>query len=158
MPGFEDWVLCGGHSVALFVGRDSRRHGDVDIGIFRSQAETCCSAVGRERVYLCDGGALRPWHGGEIPERVHDIWITGRDGRYWAFQVMIYDEEGDQVVYRRDPRITWPKRCHSILVDEVRIVNPLVTFLFKAHKKELEAKEVHDLKAMIGRMAATDWR
>ncbi|MGF1655860.1 MAG: hypothetical protein ACFCU3_02665 [Verrucomicrobiales bacterium] len=153
MPGFEDWVLCGGHSVALFVGKDSRDHGDVDIGIFRSQAVTCLEAIGRHRVFLRDAGCHRPWDGGTIPERVHDIWIADRAGRYWAFQVMIYEDDGDRVLFRRDPRITWPKSCHSIDIDGVKIVNPFVTFLFKSHKRDLEAKEIHDLTAMIERIA-----
>jgi hypothetical protein len=152
MPGFEDWTLCGGHSVALFAGVDTRPHGDIDVGVFRSQVEICLRAIGADRVFLCRDGRHHPWDGSAVPLSVHDIWITDRAHSFWAFQVMIFDDDRDHVIFRRDRRIRWRKSRHSMLVDGVKILNPFVTFLFKAHKSksgELQEKEVQDLVSLI---------
>jgi hypothetical protein len=146
---FSDWVLCGGYSVARLTGRDSRPHGDVDIGVYRSQLNDCLEVLGQERVFLCRHGKHQAWDRGEVPEEVHDVWITDQTGCYWVLQVMVFDDEGDRVVYRRDRRISWLKRHHSMEIDGIKVLNPLITFLFKAHKAQMEEKEVHDLMQLI---------
>lgn len=151
MPGFENWVLCGGYSVALFVGKDTRLHDDIDIGVFRSQLLACLSAIGRERVFLCLRDTHCPWDGGDIPGEVHDIWITDRARKHWVFQIMVFDDEADRVFYRRDRRVSWAKEHHCIQIEGVRVLNPFVTFLFKTNKPTLEGKEVHDLMQLIAK-------
>jgi hypothetical protein len=68
----------------------------------------------------------------------------------WVLQVMVFDDEGDEVVYRRDRRIRWPKCQHSVAVVGLRVLNPFITFLFKANQTTLEEKEIHDLIKLIG--------
>jgi len=153
LAGFSDWTLCGGHSVARITGEDTRSHGDIDVGVFRSQLSDCLNALGRDRVQLCQGGKHHAWDGGPIPDEVHDIWITDREQRYWVMQVMVYDDEGEEVIYRRDRRIRWAKRFHSIEIDGIKVLNPLITVLFKANKPTMEEKEVHDVMQLIKHMA-----
>ncbi|MEO6876621.1 MAG: hypothetical protein ABI222_17540 [Opitutaceae bacterium] len=149
LAGFPDWVLCGGYSVALITGADTRAHGDIDIGVFRSQLKDCLNALGRDRVQLCHYGAHEAWAGGEVPAEVHDIWITDRARRYWVLQVMVFDDEGGRVIYRRDQRISWAKKDHAIEVGGIRVLNPLITVLFKANKANMADKEAHDIMELI---------
>ena len=149
LGSFDRWVLCGGHSVALLAGSDTRAHGDIDIGVFRSELGECLRAIGIERVFLCRDGRHHAWTGGDVPTDVHDIWISDRAGKFWSFQVMVFDDDGDMVIYRRDPRIRWSKRRHARVIDGVRVLNPFVTFLFKANKASMEEKEIHDLVKLI---------
>jgi hypothetical protein len=149
LAGFQDWVLCGGHAVALLAGSDTRAHGDTDIGVFRSQLIACLAALGRDRVFLCRDGGHLAWDGMQVAHAIHDIWITSRDGQHWVLQVMVFDDEGDWVIYRRDRRIRWHKRHHSVSISGFRVLNPFVTFLFKANKAVMVEKEVHDLIKLI---------
>ncbi|MDB6169309.1 MAG: hypothetical protein JWM88_2173 [Verrucomicrobia bacterium] len=149
LAGFDDWVLCGGYSVALVANGDTRDHGDIDIGVFRSEIDGCLHALGKERVFLCVDGKHVRWSGETVPAEVHDIWITDTVGKYWVLQVMLFDDEGDFVVYRRDRRIRWSKRHHSRIASGIRVLNPFVTLLFKTHKPTLADKEVHDVIALI---------
>lgn len=149
LTGFTDWVLCGGYAVARITGEDTRSHGDIDVGVFRSQLTQCLEVLGRERVQLCRDGAHVAWDGSAVPAEVHDIWITDRDRQFWVLQVMVFDDEADRVIYRRDRRISWPKVNHSIEVDGIRVLNPLVGFLFKTNKSRMEDKEVHDVMQLI---------
>jgi hypothetical protein len=62
---------------------------------------------------------------------------------------MVFDDDTDRVYYRRDRRISWSKKSHAIKVDGIRVLNPLITFLFKANKPALEDKEIHDIVQLI---------
>lgn len=152
---FTAWCLCGGQSLDWLLGRTTRKHGDTDIGIFRSDLRRCLEAVGTSRVFLCDPpGGLTPWDGSDIPSRVHDIWVTDPTGQFWILQIMVYDEAGDNVLYRRDPRIRWRKDAHAITVRGVRVLNPVVTLLFKMNRPELEAKDCKDIRIVIEELAS----
>ena len=89
-----------------------------------------------------------------MPEEVHDIWITDQSGSHWALQIMVYDDDGDTVIFRRNPAITWSKSAHTICLGDVRILNPLVTFLFKATNSSLEDKDIQDIKSLIEGLAS----
>ncbi|MAS94001.1 MAG: hypothetical protein CMO55_12470 [Verrucomicrobiales bacterium] len=155
---FEDWVLCGGHSVALFTGDDRRPHGDIDISIFRSQAVACLQAIGKQKVFLAANKTLVPWDGSPIPDEVHDIWIANPESNEWILQIMIYDDDEDRVYYRRNRAISWSKESHSFMKDGIRILNPFVTFLFKSNQPNLEPKEIDDLIQLIEKGVGVQWK
>jgi hypothetical protein len=149
LRNFDGWVLCGGHSVALLTGKDTRPHGDIDIGVFRTRILDFLNLFAEERVFLCRQGNHEKWRGENIPGDIHDIWIANENVTHWLFQIMIFDDCEDQVYYRRNPRISWSKKCHSVNIDHIRVLNPFVTFLFKANKNTQEEREVHDLVKLI---------
>jgi len=159
LGSFRAWCLCGGQSLDWLLGRATREHGDTDIGVFRSDLRSCLEAIGASRVFLCDPtGRLTPWDGSEVPDRVHDIWVTDPPGQHWILQVMVYDDVDDCVVYRRDPRIRWNKSSHAITIRGVRVVNPLVTLLFKMNKAELQEKDSQDIQVLIEELANRGFR
>ncbi|QDT43673.1 hypothetical protein Pan241w_37750 [Gimesia alba] len=154
LDGFTNWVLCGGRSIDWILRRTTRDHNDTDIGIFRSDIITCLNSFDPQRVYLCDPpGELITWDGEPIPECVHDIWITTKDEKQWSIQIMIYDDTVDSVIYRRDTRITWPKRKHTISIRGIKVLNPIITLLFKLHRHELQDKDCHDVSTLINSFA-----
>ena len=152
LGAFTHWTLCGGHSLDLILGRKIRDHADIDIGVFRSDLTGCLNVFAKEQVFLCtpSGSDTRvPWTGGMVDPAVHDIWICDPDREHWLFQIMIFDDDTGHVFYRRDRRISWPKGSHSIPLGHLRVLNPLITFLYKANKPKIEDKEVTDLIALI---------
>ncbi|MGB8355607.1 MAG: hypothetical protein WCD79_17040 [Chthoniobacteraceae bacterium] len=149
LDSFTGWILCGGHSIDLLVGRHTRDHGDIDIGVFRSQLTGCLEAIGPGRVFLCSPGGHIQWTGGDIDPAIHDIWISDSAQEHWIFQIMVYDDHGDTVTYRRDERITWQKSSHSIPSGEIRILNPAITLLYKSNKPPLAGKEAADITTLI---------
>ncbi len=147
---FTGWVLCGGRSLDWLLGTETRSHGDTDVGVFRSELADCLRSLEQRRVYLCDPpGQLVAWKGEPVPEHVHDIWITSSDLSHWEIQLMVYDDSDGSVSYRRDPRIHWPREAHAITVRKIRILNPLITLLFKLHRRELQEKDCRDVAHLI---------
>jgi hypothetical protein len=147
---FKDWTLCGGYSLDVILGRQTRAHGDIDIGVFRSQILECLDSIGREQVFLCSPpGTQTTWDGTAVEAAVHDIWISDAQREVWLFQIMVFDDEGEKVLYRRDRRIFWTKDSHALNIGGVRVLNPFITFLYKANKSEMEEKEILDIMALI---------
>ena len=64
-------------------------------------------------------------------------------------QIMVFEDDGEKVFYRRDPRISWSKQSHSSRVDGLQVLNPLITFLYKANKLKLDEKDVKDIITWI---------
>lgn len=150
LGSFQDWCLCGGHSLDWLVGRETRPHGDIDVGVLRSDLVDCLQSIGQERVFLCDPpGSLVAWDGGPIGVHVHDIWITDPICQHWIFQVMVYDNNDGIVTYRRDSRITWPASQHTVVHRGLRVLNPAITMLFKLNKPTLEDKDCVDMMMVI---------
>lgn len=150
LGSFTNWVLCGGCSIDWILAKTTREHHDTDIGLFRSDLFTCLKSIEQSRIFLCDPpGQLVAWNGLEVPERIHDIWITSKDRSHWVLQLMVYDDSADTVIYRRDPRITWPKSHHAISIRGIKVLNPVVTLLFKLHRQELRDKDCHDVFTLI---------
>lgn len=151
---FKNWCLCGGWSLDWLLTRRTRSHGDIDIGVFRTELGACLRELDPKRVFLCDPpGEFMGWVGGTISERVHDIWVTNRERSAWAIQIMIYDDHGDDVTYRRDPGLRWRKRDHSVRLRGMNVLNPMVTLLFKAHGRELRDQDRADIALLIGESA-----
>lgn len=150
LGNFTSWVLCGGCSLDWLLNQTTREHADTDIGLFRSDLALCLKSIEPARVYLCDPpGQLVPWNSLEVPAHVHDLWIASEDGTHWVLQLMVYDDNGDTVIYRRDPRITWPKSDHAISIRGINVLNPVVTLLFKLHRRELQDKDCHDVFTLL---------
>jgi len=147
LGGFKEWCLCGGQSIDLLVGRKTREHGDTDIGIFRSNLPDCLASMQPDQVFLCN--PLRPWARGPVPPEVHDIWVTDSAREHWILQIMVYDDDGDVVVYRRDPRVRWSKASHSKPAGPIRVLNPAITQLFKCNKHEMQDKDTRDIRILI---------
>lgn len=151
LDGFDRWFLDGGMALDHFLGRCTRVHGDIDIGVMSGDLEDLLTVMidhgleiydatkNLERIlYLEDGG------------RSHNYWIS--DGNHYKVQVLVYEPEGNQVVFRRNPAIRWPRKSFSIAKGELRIVNPLVIYAFKVTTKTVEQKDLVDIASLLGLM------
>jgi hypothetical protein len=147
---FKDWSICGGISLDILAGVTTRTHGDIDIGVFRSQVETCLKEIGESSVYLCDPpGAFTKWDGKSVPAHVNDIWITSIDGSFWELQVLVYSDDAEEVYFKRDDAISWTKESHSWNVRGYSILNPAITMLYKSNKSPIPAKDAQDISLII---------
>lgn len=104
------WWLAGGWAVDAFLGRVTRVHEDTDVLVLRRDQAAFRAALDPWDVHAADPpGALRPWPVGEtLPPEVHDVWCRPTRSSPWALQLMIDDTDGEDWVYRRDPRLRRP--------------------------------------------------
>ena len=143
----NNWILCGGHSVDLWLKKETRKHSDIDIGVFRSDLKVILDELKDHEVYLCDPPGSHRKYDGIVPERVFDIWIA-KSG-WWVFQIVVFDDIGDMVVFKRNRDIKWHKKIHYVTVGGVRILNPAISLLYKITDKQPEKKTVMDICNII---------
>jgi Aminoglycoside-2''-adenylyltransferase len=136
------WWIAGGWALDAFIGRQTREHGDVDVGVLRRDQAAVQEHLSAWDLQAADPpGRLRPWHKGEIlPEPVHDIWCRTSKEASWGLQLMLDDAEGDEWLYRRMPSV---RRSLDSLVwrrDGVPYLIPEVQLLYKGAQRSPKAE------------------
>lgn len=145
-------AVVGGRRVGddLLFGRETRRHGDLDVLVLRRDLPVIRAELRDWDVHAADPpGSLRPWPIGEtLPARVHDVWCRRRATSAWAFQFVIDDNDGDDWLFRRDHRIRRP--IHSLAgrasSANLAVLTPDVQLLYKSRGRR--DKDVADFRAV----------
>ena len=101
------WWIAGGWAIDAFIGRETREHGDIDVGVLRRDQIVVQGALAGWDLQAADPpGSLRPWLLREVlPEAVHDIWCRPDKEAAWGLQLMLDEADGDKWVYRRNSGI-----------------------------------------------------
>lgn len=144
------WWIAGGYAVELAVGRPFREHADIDVLLLRrDQLEAQRVLSGWEWWAADPPGTLRPWRPGEIlPAGVHDIWCRPGADEPWRLQFMLADTDGEDWVFRRDPRVRLPlERLGRLSDGGVPYLAPEVQLLYKS--KSRRAKDEQDFEAAL---------
>jgi hypothetical protein len=103
------WWIAGGWALDLFLGRQSRPHQDLDVGILRRDAPQVLAALSSWEIFEARDGLLTRLHAGMAPAaRVNSLWCRPADAGDWMFELMLDDSEDDRWVFRRDRRIQRP--------------------------------------------------
>lgn len=117
------WWLAGGWALDAFVGRQTRPHEDIDVSVLRRDQAAVRAHLREWDPHVADPpGTLRPWTSDVAT--AHDVWCRRTPGEPWAFQVMLEESDGDDWVYRRDPRVRRPIASlgDRVLVPEVQLL------------------------------------
>jgi hypothetical protein len=141
------WYVVGGWAVDLFLGRQTRTHRDLEIGVPAHRFAEFCGALGKmELVAIGDG---RAWPVTESTLATHrQTWVREREGAPWRLDVIREQWENDVWIYRRDPRIRL--RVADLVrrtVDDIPYARPEVIVLFKA--KSPSEKDEADFETIL---------
>ena len=149
LKGFRPpWWIAGGFAVELAVGWSFRAHGDIDVGVFRTDLPELRKHLGSWEFWAADPpGQLVKLHGeDEVPARVHDLWCRPLGAPTWRLQVMLYERDATHWISRRDARVRYP--LHALIVDgSLPYLAPEVQLYFKA--KSIRAKGEEDLHQLL---------
>jgi hypothetical protein len=128
------WSLCGGWGVDAWLGRETRRHQDVDIAVFHEDQGIAFEhlrglhlvghddRVGQEITEAWDGGPLQA--DGHIHARAEDGF---------ELEVLLNERSGGHWMIRREPLIIMPMdRCVATSGWDVPTVVPDLLLFWKA--------------------------
>ena len=149
------WWIAGGWALDLHLGRQTRPHADLDVGLLRADQQAVFAALADWELFVAADGRLRPLSCGESlrPEE-HDVWCRPGPARPWALELMLDEHRGNTWVYRRDPRVERPLE-QNLLYDPAGIpyLAPEVQLLFKS--KGRREKDARDLEAVLPTLEGT---
>lgn len=147
------WLVAGGWAIDLFVGRQTRRHADIDVLVLRADQQLIQERLHDWQIFAADPpGTLRRWRPGEtLPTSVHDIWCRENAEGPWRVQFMIDDSDGSHWVSRRDPRIRMSLAdTRRVSPSGIPYLAPEVQLLYKSRSPR--PKDEHDLHATIAHL------
>jgi hypothetical protein len=129
----DDWWLSGGEALDRFVGRRTREHGDVDVSIPTVRLDAVTGRLAEHwDVRIASRGRLYPLAGARDVHPLHNLWIREPTGGPWRWQVNLEPCDATTWTYRRDDRVTRPRRDAVVTIDGVPCTAPAVQLLWKA--------------------------
>jgi hypothetical protein len=133
------WWIAGGWALDLFVGRESRPHKDLDVGIRRRELPQVIADLPEWEFFAAKDGALRRLGGREPEPRVNSLWGRPRGASRWVLELLLDDCDGDAWVFRRRREIRRPF-AEAVRFDRTRIpyLAPEIQLLYKAQRPRPE--------------------
>jgi hypothetical protein len=151
-PLSEPWWIAGGWALDLFEGQVTRPHRDIDVGIFRRDAQSTCAILSEWEFFEARAGALTQLDAGTAPRAaVNSLWCRRRGEAEWAFELMLDEGGSDQWTFRRDHKIGRPLeiaiRRNS---DGIPYLAPEIQLLYKS--KAVRSNDQIDFDRVVGRL------
>ena len=146
------WYVAAGWALDLFLGRQTREHDDLEIGVPAHRfAEVRDALEGFEFVVVGDGKA---WPTSESALSTHrQTWVRERAGGPWLLDVFREPWDDDVWIFARDARIRLSAASLiSYTSDGIPYARPEVVLLFKA--KASRPKDERDLAATLPHLDA----
>jgi len=149
LSGFQDWFLVGGESIDIYLNRRTREHMDIDVGVLSCHAADLILILQQQglQVFSATDGNLNEFKDSDLKNGKHNFWIS--DDLDFKVQVLVYSVINDNVVFHRNPDIKWNIDSFIVEKNGIRILNPLVTFAFKVTTKNVQDKDLVDIKNLM---------
>jgi len=130
------WYVAGGWSIDLFLGRQTREHGDLEIAVPASVFAAIRAALADYEFDVVGSG--RRWPLDSPAFRVmHQTWARERDTGVYRVDVFREPERDAAWVCRRDESISLPyEDLVRRTVDGIPYLAPEVALLFKAKRAD----------------------
>lgn len=143
------WHVAGGWALDLWLGRQTRQHGDLEISVLRSDFSVFREAIGPFSFFAAKNGVLTPLEVDECPAPdVHQVWVLDAVERCWKLDLFL--DPGDDLcwTYRRDHSVQVSRRdCVALSENGVPFLAPEIVMLYKA--KRLAAKDRSDFDVCV---------
>jgi len=154
-----DWAVVGGWAIDLFLGRQTRKHEDLEIAVPRSQFEVMQAALAEFALHAVGDGEVRFLPPGQpTPPDKHQNWVLDVPAQAWRMDVMLEPGDAATWVFRRDRRLTAARgRMIARTAEGVPFLRPEGALLYKA--KGQREKDEADLTSVLPALddAARAW-
>ena len=159
MQGFASpWCVAGGWAIDLFLGRVTREHSDVELGVLRrDQSELHNQFEGWTfTISVPDGHGnhgRKHWTRDERLELpVHEIHASSPDDPPRSIEILLSESDGEHWVFRRDLSIVRPLDLAFVETGfGVSALAPEIALLFKS--KSPRPKDEADFQAVVAALS-----
>ncbi len=143
----KPWAICGGWALSLWLGRQIRPHGDIDIAVFRRDNDNLYRYLSKDwTLNYIDAGKEYAWQGEPLNLPVHQIRGRKQAANLDSLELLLNEAVSDTWLFRRDQQVSYPlgDTIH-LTTDNIPIIAPEVALLFKA-KYSQEPKSDQDFQ------------
>lgn len=152
------WWVAGGWALDLYLGRQSRPHKDLDIGIQRRDAGVLIAALNEWEFFEAKDGQLY----GPITDKpradINSLWGRPAGADRWVLELMLDESAGDDWVFRRNHTI---RRPFWLAIragpDGLPYIAPEIQLLYKANRRRSEDEADFELVRPYLTEEAADW-
>jgi hypothetical protein len=164
MRGFPSpWFVSGGWAIDLFLGNVTRKHTDIEIGIYRRDQQALWRQLPgwsfEKAIPRAEGTSWMRWtENEELELPVHQIRAKREAVQSLGFDVFLNERTDTYWFSRRHPGLTRPlAEAEGVGAFGIPILSPEIQLLFKA--KQTRAKDQADFEATLPRLTARqrDW-
>jgi len=150
------WWVAGGSALDLFIGFQTRPHGDLDVGVLRRDAAGVIAGLSGWEFFEATAGMLYRLGRYEIPRaEINSLWCRPCNTRDWSLELMLDEADGDTWVFRRRPTVRMPlQRAIRHTADGIPYLTPEIQLLYKA--RHSRAKDQGDFERVLERLDADE--
>ena len=141
----ETWFIAGGWAIDLFIGKETRVHKDIEIGLFRKDQLYLKGYLKEWEFKKVINGELHTWENEFLELPIHEIHMTNKlNGD--TVEILLNETEDDDWKFRRDLRISYSlSSVWSYSEIGIPYLNPEIVLLYKA--KNTREKDHQDFMA-----------
>jgi hypothetical protein len=146
------WWVAGGWALDLFLGLQTRPHGDFDVGVLRRDVTNIAAALSGWDLFEAQSGMLYRLGHSELPRpEVNSLWCRPRNTHGWSLELMLDEADGDEWLFRRLPTIRMPlARAIKRTEDGIPYLTPEIQLLYKA--RGTREKDQRDFERVMERL------
>ena len=142
------WCVAGGWALDLWLGRETRPHGDLEIAVPRASFGAIRNVFAAYELFTAgDGELVHLPHGTEPPGHRHQTWVLDPIARKWRTDVFLEPGDASTWVYRRDVLLCLPRKDAIAMADGIPYLRPELVLLFKA--KAMREKDERDFAVAL---------
>jgi hypothetical protein len=144
------WYVAGGWAIDLFLGEHRRQHDDLEIAVPAARFGEVARALAGMDLFVVAESRLTPLDdAGDLLSRTHQTWVREAETGWWRLDVFREPSDGDEWIFRRDPRIRLPYRdAIERTASGVPYGRPEIVLLFKASRGQ-DKKHADDFTAAL---------
>lgn len=152
-PFKKSWWIAGGWAIDLFLQKQTRKHDDIDVLVRREDQLEIQKLLAGWDLWAADPpGTLIPWAQGHfLGKGLQDIWVRKNANDPWQFQIMLFDSENDEWIFKRDESLRRSLKSITLVTqDGLNILSPEIQLLYKS--KSLRHKDEADFQNTVNAM------
>jgi hypothetical protein len=139
------WFVVGGWAVDLFLNKETRKHDDIEIGIFRNDQEELFRYFQEEKKEYVEKHNRVIWNGEHLELPIHELYIVSEENN---LEILLNEIKNDYWVYRRDERVKRHiNEAIKINNDGIPYICPEIALLYKT--KNPRDKDIKDFNSVF---------
>lgn len=150
MKGYtRPWFVCGGWAIDLHLGRQTRPHHDIDLGLFREDLLSLKPTFSGNTIYFFDNGEKHIWRGEYLELPIHELRMEGNG---LELEFVLNEKQGHEWQYRRNKTITLPTEKLVLFSKQgIPYLAPEVVLLYKS--QNIASKDQADFNKVLPKVS-----